>query len=150
MQVKPWLVGACTVAAISGAVSGASLGSTPIQNRTDPLDEIIARQAAAPAQARVTALAGGPDHYALETPEGRIEVRDLESRGLFRDRPDRQLVAAQATGEAAMEAAIDQSQAVAEQVADFVAEPAVEMVAEPVIEQGGSRLVRVGAVLASR
>ncbi|MGX7953148.1 hypothetical protein ACWPM1_11360 [Tsuneonella sp. HG249] len=83
MRVKPTFLGACALVSIAGAVGGATINTQPIQRagigsemlpRTDfafdPSDDGLPREAP-------------PEHYAMNTPEGRIEVAELADRGLY-------------------------------------------------------------------
>lgn len=83
MQVRPLFLGACALVSIAGAVSGATTNTRPIQNAGigsamlpqpefafDPADSGMPQAAL-------------PDHYAMTTPEGRIEVAELATRGLY-------------------------------------------------------------------
>jgi len=74
---------AAAIVAIGGAVGGATIGTTPIVERGEasqlPTAPIIqSRTADAPRKAL-------PNHYALETPDGRIEVGELALHGRMRD-----------------------------------------------------------------
>ena len=75
-------LGACALASIAGAVGGTTINTTPMQvagigssmipERAIPFDRSSGIQQEAL-----------PDHYAMTTPEGRVEVSDLATRGLY-------------------------------------------------------------------
>lgn len=83
MQVTPMFLGACAFASIAGAVGGATINTQPIQQAGigsamlpqpefafDQTDDGLPQMAL-------------PDHYAMNTPDGRIEVAELATRGLY-------------------------------------------------------------------
>lgn len=84
MRISPHWMFAAAIVSIGGAVGGAAIGTTPIvadrgeasQLPTAPI--IQSRTAGAPRKAL-------PNHYALETPNGRIEVGELALHGRMRD-----------------------------------------------------------------
>lgn len=85
MQSIRLFVGACA-AVLLGAVTGASIDTTPLERRGDAGDLISRPEASAAefeANAEPQAL---PDHYPLITPQGRFEVEELRLRGLYRNR----------------------------------------------------------------
>ena len=78
-------VGACA-AALLGAVTGASIGTTPLERGVDAWD-LIARPEAPAAEFEPNAEPQAlPDHYPLITPQDRFEVGELRLRGLYRNR----------------------------------------------------------------
>jgi hypothetical protein len=82
MERSHMVVGACAVA-LAGAITGASINTTPIHDSIGGF--AIASQHPAPvsppdAYARVAAPV---DQYALVTPQGRVEVGELRDRGLY-------------------------------------------------------------------
>jgi|GEM_PF-3124972 len=86
MKAKPLIVGALLLAPVVGAVAGQKMNTDPISSVTDlsatlPKSPVIAGNDAAP---RTTPRL--PDHYAMETPEGRVEVHELAMRGRYADR----------------------------------------------------------------
>lgn len=85
MRYAPHLLGAIALVAIVGAVSGASVGDSPIlvrgHHETLPEARIVR---AANADLRDTSRP--PDHYPLETPQGTVEVAELALHGRLRDR----------------------------------------------------------------
>lgn len=85
MKYTPHILGAVALAAIAGALSGATIGDSRVLERSqdDTLPE--ARLIAASNQA----MRDGrrlPDHYPLKTPDGTIEVAELALHGRLRDR----------------------------------------------------------------
>lgn len=86
MTTKPWFLGACAAACIAGAVGGATMPTSPKQDRSDILDEIPQHEIAMPSAEQARKMIAPRNHYALETPEGRIEVAELSEHGLYRDR----------------------------------------------------------------
>lgn len=88
MKYTPHIVGAVAVVAIAGAVSGATIGESPMLKRghTDTLPEA---QIVTAGNAALTDRDMPPDHYALETPNGTVEVAELALRGrMHRSRGD--------------------------------------------------------------
>lgn len=83
----PWFVGACALAAIAGMVSGATVNTRPLQRAGIGMHEIAQPDIAFdPSDDGVSEQAAPPDHYALSTPEGRFEVAELSTRGLYAQR----------------------------------------------------------------
>ena len=84
MKATPMFLGACALASIAGAVGGATTNTTPIQRGgigSEMLPErYFAFDASDTGLAKAPAL---PDHYPVRTPEGRIEVAELSTRGLY-------------------------------------------------------------------
>ena len=83
--IGPKLVVTGAVIAIAGAVSGAAIGGTSVKYQKlshDSLPEAAIQHAKAE---RGEASEPLPNHYAIETPEGRFEVAELRSRGLYRN-----------------------------------------------------------------
>lgn len=86
MKFTPWLLGAAILAPVTGAIAGSQMSTEPIGVYADVTaslpDQPIAYNRAGPTlqQERL------PDHYPLETPEGRIEVAELAWHGRYRDR----------------------------------------------------------------
>ncbi|MBX7459097.1 hypothetical protein K3152_12630 [Qipengyuania sp. 1NDH17] len=85
MKFTPHILGAVAVVAIAGAVSGATIGDSPVLKRglTETMPE------APIVRASNSAMRDGkrpPDHYPLKTPDGTIEVAELSLHGRMRDR----------------------------------------------------------------
>ncbi|WP_340588889.1 hypothetical protein [Erythrobacter alti] len=84
MKISPWILGAAALVPIAGAVAGASVSTDPIgvtQDVTALLPERPLVSNKAPMHRESL-----PNHYALETPEGVVEVADLALRGRHPDR----------------------------------------------------------------
>ncbi|RPF72199.1 hypothetical protein [Aurantiacibacter spongiae] len=84
MKFSPWILGAAALVPVMGAYAGANVGTDPIGPGADvtaalPASSASVRDAAPVTHERL------PDHYAMETPEGRVEVADLAWRGRYRD-----------------------------------------------------------------
>ena len=85
MKYAPHAIGALAVVAIAGAVSGATVGDSPILKRGyhETVPEVpIVRSA----NSYQRATRRPPDHYPLKTPKGTIEVAELALHGRLRDR----------------------------------------------------------------
>jgi len=84
MQATPLFLGACALASIAGVVSGATINTRPIQRGGIGMEEIvrpaIAFSASDSGLSEPVAL---PDHYAVNTPQGRFEAGELANRGLY-------------------------------------------------------------------
>lgn len=155
MQATPLFLGACALASIAGAVGGANISTQPIQ-RASIGSELIQRPTIAFDRTDTGRTVALPDHYAMTTPEGRVEVAELSTRGLY---AQRRYGWREATYEPAPEPAFEEgmvSDPVLEDApAPLEAETALAL-AEPVelpvaVSAGtGPRVIDVGAVLASR
>jgi len=85
--LTPWFLGACALAAITGVVTGATVNTQPIQRAGIGMHAIAERAIAFdPSDDGLPDQATLPDHYALSTPEGRFEVAELSTRGLYAQR----------------------------------------------------------------
>ena len=144
---KPWFVGACAFAAIAGMVSGATVNTQPLQRAGIGMHEIARPQPAFdPFDDGLPEQAALPDHYALSTPEGRFEVAELSSRGLYAQRRfgwrDASYVPLPEPAYADAEPLPTESVA--------APEPQVAAVAEPAPPEGEARTIDVETALASR
>ncbi|KLE34746.1 hypothetical protein [Aurantiacibacter luteus] len=86
MNISPWILAAAVAVPLAGAVAGHAMSTDPIGVRSDvtaSLPQTSAIQAGAAGNPTRDRL---PDHYAMETPEGRVEVAELALRGRYRDR----------------------------------------------------------------
>ena len=85
MKFAPQILSAVAVVAIAGAVSGATIGDSPIlkEGHGDTLPEAPIISASNNALHDTTRP---PDHYPLKTPEGTIEVAELALHGRLHDR----------------------------------------------------------------
>lgn len=86
MEAKAILAGAVTLAILGGTMMGSAIDTTPIQRGDDPLGSLPRHDFALRDFDRSSALRAPQDQYALETPEGRVEIADLSARGLYRNR----------------------------------------------------------------
>ena len=85
MTFTPHIVGAVAVVAIAGAVSGATIGESPVLTRGHS-DTLPQAQMVTAANEAMRNGKRPPDHYPLETPQGTIEVAELALHGRLRDR----------------------------------------------------------------
>jgi hypothetical protein len=87
MQATPLFIGACVLASIGGIVSGATINTQPVQRAGIGMDE-IARPALVfdPGDNGLSDQVALPDPYALNTPQGRVDVAELSTRGLYAQR----------------------------------------------------------------
>lgn len=83
MKALPMFLGACALASIAGAVGGTTINTTPLQVASIGSDMIPDRAIAFDPSGNGGRHEALPDHYAMTTPEGRIEVTDLATRGLY-------------------------------------------------------------------
>ena len=87
MRATPFFLSACMLAAIGGMVSGATINTRIIQQAGIGMNEIN-RPAIDfdPSDSGLSDQVAPPDHYALGTPSGRVEVAELSTRGLYSQR----------------------------------------------------------------
>ena len=83
MQVTPLFLGACALASIAGAVGGATIDTRPIQKAGIGSEMLPVAHFAADASDSGLPQAAPPDQYAMNTPDGRIEIPELATRGLY-------------------------------------------------------------------
>lgn len=85
MKFAPQILSAVAVVAIAGAVSGATIGDSPVlkERPRGTLPEAPMISASNDALHDTTRP---PDHYPLKTPEGTIEVAELALHGRLHDR----------------------------------------------------------------
>ncbi|RIV85733.1 hypothetical protein [Aurantiacibacter zhengii] len=86
MKVKPLIVGAFLIAPIVGAVAGQKMSTDPIASISDVSTTLPMGSPIAASDATPKTVERLPDHYAMETPEGRVEVHELAMRGRYADR----------------------------------------------------------------
>ncbi|GGD45013.1 hypothetical protein GRI62_10275 [Erythrobacter arachoides] len=86
MNISPWILGVAALVPIAGAFAGQAMSTDPVGIHADAISSM-------PAHSGITAGSGAeleqqrlPDHYAMDTPHGRVEVADLAWRGRYRDR----------------------------------------------------------------
>lgn len=83
MKATPLFLGACALASIAGALSGATTNTTPIQNGGIGMDMLPERAFAFASHGNALPDAALPDQYAIVTPAGRFDVGELATRGLY-------------------------------------------------------------------
>ena len=83
MKATPLFLGACALASIVGAVGGTTINTSPLQGAGLGSAMIAQRAVVADASDYGHQQEILPDHYAMTTPEGRIDVSDLANRGLY-------------------------------------------------------------------
>lgn len=85
MKFAPQILSAVAIVAITGAVSGATIGDSPVlkSRSSDTLPEAPIISASNDALHDTTRP---PDHYPLKTPKGTIEVAELALHGRLHDR----------------------------------------------------------------
>ena len=88
MKISPWLVGALAVTPIVGAFAGQQISAEPLTAATDVTATLPERPHIAHDDATPRTQPRLPNHYAMKTPEGVVEVHELAMRGRFRDRYD--------------------------------------------------------------
>ncbi|WP_120077768.1 hypothetical protein [Aurantiacibacter odishensis] len=86
MKIKPLIVGAFLLAPVIGAVAGQNMSAEPIKPISDVSATLPDRPVIASNDAVPHTRERLPDHYAMETPEGRVEVHELAMRGRYADR----------------------------------------------------------------
>lgn len=80
------MIAAAGIAALAGAVSGATINTKPLARGIDAWQHVPRAEFAARELERETYRTDLPDHYPLITPQGRIEVAELRDHGLYRNR----------------------------------------------------------------
>ena len=87
MQATPLFLGACALASIAGVVGGTTINTRPIQRGGIGMEEIN-RPALAfdPSDGGLSEQVALPDHYAMNTPDGRVEIAELSTRGIYSQR----------------------------------------------------------------
>lgn len=86
MKARPLIVGAFLIAPIVGAVAGQKMSTDPIASISDLSTTLPTGSPIAAGDATTRTAQRLPDHYAMETPQGRIEVHELAMRGRYADR----------------------------------------------------------------
>ena len=84
MKLTPFILGACGIALTVGGVAGAAIDTSPMQRGNDVIDEIAMAASTHPGDRIASLERAAADRYAMETPEGRVEVDELAWYG--RDR----------------------------------------------------------------
>jgi hypothetical protein len=83
MQATPLFLGACALASIAGVVSGTAIDTNPIQRGGIGLEEIARPAIDFASDGGLSDQVALPDHYAINTPDGRFDVPELSSRGIY-------------------------------------------------------------------
>ncbi len=86
MKATPLFLGACALASVAGAIGGATTNTKPIQDAAIGMNMLPDRQIAFNPADSGLPEAAPPDHYAMVTPQGRIEAAELSTRGLYSQR----------------------------------------------------------------
>lgn len=85
MKLSPWILGAAALVPVAGAVAGSQISTDPIGTSED-VTAFLPNRPAYVGDASPRTAERLPDHYAMETPEGRVEVHELALRGRHADR----------------------------------------------------------------
>lgn len=86
MRISPWILGAALLVPATGALAGAKLIKAEPVGTAEAL-AALPQQPFHPSRVeRLTSQERLPDHYAMETPEGRVEVGELAWRGRYASR----------------------------------------------------------------
>jgi hypothetical protein len=86
MNAKSLIVGALLIAPAIGLAAGQAISTEPLDEATDVMDTLPERPTISITTSATPAGRRLPDHYAMETPEGRVEVHELALRGRYADR----------------------------------------------------------------
>jgi hypothetical protein len=86
MKVTSIFLGACALASITGAVSGATINTAPIEHGSIGSDQLPTASIAFDPRDDGLPEAGLPEHYAMVTPQGRIDASELSDHGLYAQR----------------------------------------------------------------
>lgn len=86
MKATPWFVGACALVSVAGVVSGATINTRPIQRGGIGMEEISRPGIDFASDNGLSDQVALPDHYAINTPEGRFDVAELSTRGIYAQR----------------------------------------------------------------
>ena len=86
MKLSPWIVGAAALVPVAGAVIGSHMSTDLVGQRADVTQTLPLRTSVAHARATPRMQARLPNNYAMETPEGVIEVHELAMRGRYQGR----------------------------------------------------------------
>lgn len=160
MKPAPMFLFACAVAAVSGAVGGAAIDTTPLQRAGIGTPGYLYEPATFAVSDEPLAQPALPDHYDMLTPSGRVQVAELTTYGLRSQRrfgwseppplePLRPIVeqpGAEAGWRRTADFAVHDSQPSAEPLpadANGAAAPA-----GPAADTGSARMINVAAALA--
>lgn len=83
MKLTPLILGALILGPTAGVIVGETINTTPIQYGVDVLGSIPRHKLVITNADRFEQQGALPDHYPLYTPQGRVEVAELSSHGLY-------------------------------------------------------------------
>ncbi len=86
MKLSPWILGAVVAVPVAGAVIGSQVSTDPVGVRSDVIDTLPIGNSVVHAATAAKPQPRQPDHYAMETPEGIVEVHELALRGRYQNR----------------------------------------------------------------
>ena len=86
MKATPMFLGACALVSIAGVVSGATINTDPIQRGSVGMDQINRPGIDFASDNGLSDQVAPPDHYAINTPQGRFDVAELSNRGIYSQR----------------------------------------------------------------
>lgn len=86
MKLSPWIAGAAALVPVAGAVIGSHMSTDIVGQRADVTQTLPLRTSVAHASATPRTQPRLPNHYAMATPEGVIEVHELTMRGRYQSR----------------------------------------------------------------
>ena len=86
MKLSPWMLGVAVLVPVAGAVIGSHMDTNPAGARSDVTDALPISPTIAHASESTGTQPRLPDHYAMETPDGVVEVHELAMRGRLHDR----------------------------------------------------------------
>lgn len=161
MKATPLFLGACAVASLAGAVSGAAINTSVIQHAGVGAGGLPSPSFAFDASdTGLAAQEALPDHYALVTPDGRVEVAELANRGLYAQQrfgwreaewaPPPVPAFPEPEADPQWSASANDLRNVSEGVPATTAEPAVDRPGEVQNSPAGARIIDVQAALASQ
>ena len=160
MRILPVILGAAACALSAGAFAGATIQAEPLQRGDILVDAIAAKAAKGPA-GLASARSAEADQFAMETPDGRVELEDLALYGRLRG----EYAARQMGSETEQPAPVPTDEAAPDQVIAMVNPMAPGIAVEfdppqpvpqprdttiPAADGGSARLIDVSAALAER
>jgi hypothetical protein len=152
MQAPPWFLGTCALASFAGAVSGATINTSPIQRASIGSDQITRPAIAFDPRDTGHDQVALPDHYAMQTPQGLVPVAALSTRGIYSQRRygwDEASYSPPPEPTYFPPASYGDDEA-AQSQADVAAAPAAPVQAVESADQGNPKVIDVAAALASR
>ena len=84
MRILPVILGASACVLSAGAFAGATITTDPVQRGNVLIDQIAAHASDGPAEYKRRDKPAA-DQYAMETPEGRVDVEELAYYGRLRE-----------------------------------------------------------------